>query len=311
MMRSWRIETQTDSITQLMFNRLFPSILLFLLVGSYSVFAVGHDWMSQISDKVLISSLNIPGTHNSAALHEPFPRTAKCQSLTLAQQLEAGVRFFDIRCCHQNDRFAIYHGPVSQKLTFNAVLETMRIFIKKNSSECIILSIKEEHRSSKTTRSFPDTLHSYIKKEPLSWHLKEDIPNLAEVRGKLVLLRRFPSPEPLGIPATDWGHTGSHVAKTIFVQDQFVLPDSKTKWKTIERAFEKSQKNSKFNRLHLHYTSGYTQNIFGIPNITAISKPINERLKSYLKTAPKSRYGCIVLDFITPELSRAIYQLNF
>ena len=298
-------------ITQRMFNRYFFLIFLLFLMGAASVFAAGHDWMSKISDNVLISSLNIPGTHNSGALYEPLPRTAKCQSLTLAQQLEAGVRFFDIRCRHQNDRFGIYHGPISQKLTFDTVLGTMRGFLKKNPSECIVLSIKEEHRSSRTTRSFPDTLHSYIKKNPRFWCIKKNIPKLSEVRGKLILLRRFPSANPLGIPATDWGHTGLHISKNIFVQDQFAISDSKTKWKTIERAFEQSQKNSKLDRLHLHYTSGYTQNIFGIPNITAISNPINERLKSYLKTAPKSRYGCIVLDFITPELSRAIYQLNF
>jgi len=298
-------------IAQRMTNRPFVPILWFLLAGSYSIFAADYDWMSKIPDKALISSLNIPGTHNSGALHEPFPGTAKCQSLTLAQQLEAGVRFFDIRCRHQNDQFAIYHGPVSQKLTFGAVLKAMRVFIKKNPREFLILSIKEEHRPSKTTRSFPDTLLSYIKKEPRSWHIKEAIPQLSDVRGKLVLLRRFPSSKPLGISATDWGHSGLHVGKKIFVQDRFALPDAKTKWKTIEQAFVQSQKDSKLNRLHLHYTSGYTQNLFGIPSITTISKPINEQLKAYLKTAPKIRHGCIVLDFITPELSREIYRINF
>jgi 1-phosphatidylinositol phosphodiesterase len=291
--------------------RPFLSVFLFVLVDPYSAYAAGHDWMSKISEKTLISSLNIPGTHNSGALREPFPGTAKCQTLSLGQQLEAGVRFFDIRCRHHSNRFAIYHGPVSQKLTFDTVLEIMRVFLKKNSREFLILSIKEEHRSSETTRSFPETLHSYIKKEPLLWYTDEDIPKIAEVRGKLVLLRRFNSLKPLGIPATDWGHNGSHVGKKIFVQDRFSLTDVKTKWKTIELAFKQSRKNPKFDRLHLHFTSGYTQSLLGIPNITAISEPINERLKAYLKTAPKRRHGSIVLDFITPELSQGIYQLNF
>ncbi len=296
-----------------LFVSMRPFLLVFLLVliDSYSAYAAGQNWMSRISEKTLISSLNIPGTHNSGALRESFPGTAKCQTLSLGQQLEGGVRFFDIRCRHQSNRFAIYHGPVSQKLTFDAVLETTRAFLKKNPSEFVILSIKEEHHPNNTTRSFPETVHSYIKKETLLWHTDEDIPKLAEVRGKLVLLRRFPSAKPLGIPATDWRHNGSHVGKKIFVQDRFSLTDAKTKWKTIELAFKQSRKDPKLNRLHLHFTSGYTQSLFGIPNIPAISKPINEQLKVYLKTAPKRRHGCIVLDFITPALSQAIYQLNF
>ena len=31
----------------------------------------------------------------------------------------------------------------------------------------------------------------------------------------------------------------------------------------------------------------------------------------YLKFKREFRYGCIVVDFITPELSRAIYLQNF
>ena len=95
------------------------------------------------------------------------------------------------------------------------------------------------------------------------------------------------------------------------MQDRFALPDAQTKWKIIEQAFEQSRKDSKLNRLHLHYTSGYTQGLFGIPNITAISKPINKRLMNYFKSKREFRHGCIVVDFITSELSRAIYLQNF
>jgi 1-phosphatidylinositol phosphodiesterase len=291
--------------------RSFLLILICLFGSSNFDYAAGHNWMIKVPDESLVSSLNIPGTHNAGALHEPFPRTAKCQTLTLAKQLESGVRFFDIRCCHQNDSFSIYHGPVSQKLTFESVLNTMTIFLKKNPSEFVILSVKEEHRSNSTARSFAATVRSYIKKEPLSWYTKQGIPRLADVRGKLVLLRRFPSAKPLGIPATDWGHNGLHIGKNIFVQDRFALPDAQTKWKIIEQAFEHSRKDSKLNRLHLHYTSGYTQGLLGIPNITAISKPINKRLMDYLKFKREFRHGCIVVDFMTPELSRAIYLQNF
>ena len=65
----------------------------------------GQFWMSRLADDISLSDLNIPGTHNSAARYEPFPKTAKCQRLSLTAQLQAGVRFFDIRCHHKKDLF--------------------------------------------------------------------------------------------------------------------------------------------------------------------------------------------------------------
>ncbi len=268
-------------------------------------------WMSKLSGNVSLAALNIPGTHNSGALHEPFPKTARCQTLTIMGQLEVGVRFFDIRCRHEKDQFAIFHGPIDQHLSFDEVLQDMLAFLKRNTRETLILSIKEEHAANAPTRSFGETLQSYIDRSSLAWYTKETIPNLGAVRGKIVLLRRFRSPnKPLGMPATDWGHNGFYRGPNLFIQDRFKIPDAGIKWKTIEKAFEHSLKDSS-DRLHLHFASGYTQNSFGIPNITKVSTPINQNLTEYLKRAAHLRHGCVVLDFITPDLAEAIYQLNF
>ena len=57
------------------------------------------DWMGAIPDEAYVSSLNVPGSHDSG-LHEASVGVAfmaECQKLTIREQLEAGVRFFDIR----------------------------------------------------------------------------------------------------------------------------------------------------------------------------------------------------------------------
>ena len=125
------------------------------------------------------------------------------------------------------------------------------------------------------------------------------------------MLRRFASETPLGIAARDWGHNGFHQGANLFVQDRFEMPDAAAKWKIVERAFQHSLKQQVADRLHLHFASGYTKNGLGIPNITSISTPVNQHLSEYLKTAPHRRHGCLVLDFMTPALSKAIYELNF
>ena len=60
------------------------------------------DWMSAVNDSLKLSAISIPGTHDSGARYDPplLSGTAKCQDLTIREQLNAGTRFLDIRCRH-------------------------------------------------------------------------------------------------------------------------------------------------------------------------------------------------------------------
>ena len=64
----------------------------------------------------------------------------------------------------------------------------MLVFLKRNTREALILSIKEEHLPKATTRSFSQTLQSYIDQNPLAWYTKDAIPQLKTARGKTILL---------------------------------------------------------------------------------------------------------------------------
>lgn len=58
-------------------------------------------WMGQIPDDVLLSNITVPGTHDSCAMSNiPFVRT---QYLSIAKQMEAGLRFLDLRCRVHSD----------------------------------------------------------------------------------------------------------------------------------------------------------------------------------------------------------------
>jgi len=142
----------------------------------------GNKWMSRLDGTLSLAQLSIPGTHDSGALFEPIPRTAKCQNRSIAEQLNTGIRFLDIRCRHVNNTFVIQHGMVNQNQTFEDVLNTVITFLHNNPSECVIMSVKEEYTASGDTRSFEDTFDSYVAKKPGIWYLASTIPRLEQVR---------------------------------------------------------------------------------------------------------------------------------
>lgn len=274
-----------------------------------------HNWMRAINGSAFLSQLSIPGTHDSGALYEPFSGTAKCQSLTIAQQLDVGVRFLDIRCRHVDNAFAIHHGSVYQNMNFDNVLDAVIAFLNNNPSECVIMSVKEEHTASGNTRSFEATFDAYVQKNPGTWHLGDSVPRLREVRGRIVLLRRFgASGVPKGINATNWkDNTTFSIAygsTRIRVQDYYQNTNSTAKWNAILPMLNEASAGSG-GGLYLNFTSGYVSGLFGIPNITTISNAINPQLTTFFTAHTSGRFGVIIMDFVNAARSGLIIDTNF
>lgn len=288
-----------------------PRSFLGFLLSCYSCVASpsGEKWLSAVPDETPLTQIHFPGTHNSAALHEPFPGTAKCQNLTIEEQLKVGVRFFDLRCRHQNDRFHLHHGPIPQNLSFGSLQETLARFLTRNPKECLLVSIQETAKPGKNSRSFAETLLDYQAKEPKLWSPQNQLSKLKKNRGKVILIRRFPGKETLGIDATDWKCQGIHASAHFLIQDRFKLNGPKNKWSAMEALWKQAPRYPKL--LPLNFASGYQTNQLGIPNIPAISTPINLQLKDKLTKLPSPPPAVIILDFVDSELAKTIYKMNF
>jgi 1-phosphatidylinositol phosphodiesterase len=283
------------------------AILATLTLGAQ---AAGNDWMTPLDGGLALSQLSIPGTHDSGASIEPFPGTAKCQNLTISQQLDAGVRFLDIRCRHVNDAFAIYHGSVDQNLTFNAVLDATYAFLSANPGETVIMSIKQEHTASGNTRSFEATFDSYVALNPSKWLPGAVIPTLNEARGKIVLLRRFGATEtPKGIDASVWPDQATFTSGSLRVQDEYAVSNNDTKWNGILAVLEEARTGGP-GTFYVNFASGYVSGFFGIPNITGVSNNINPRLTGFFTANRSGRFGAILMDFADASRCELIYQTN-
>ena len=273
----------------------------------------GQGWMEPIADSAALSELSIPGTHESLALYEPLVGTAKCQVLSLAAQLDAGVRYVDVRCRHLENAFQIFHGPVFEQQTFDDVVATVLGFLDEHPSETLIMSIKEESTPDGSTRSFEDTFASYVARAPDRWYLGTSLPRLGEARGKIVLLRRFSATSSaLGIDASSWADDTTFsigAGPTLRVQDAYQVTDDTAKWTAIADLLDEARSPSA--TLYLDYTSGYQMH-GALPNIPSVADVINQQLDTRLAdpATASAHLGVVVNDFMTEARALRILRRN-
>jgi 1-phosphatidylinositol phosphodiesterase len=272
------------------------------------------DWMARLDDDRALAELSIPGTHDTGALFEPYPGLSRTQDLTIAEQLAAGVRFFDVRCRHFQDGFAIYHGAIDQDQRYDQVLATMFAFLDAHPAEALIVSVMEESNPFQVTRSFEATFADYLARAPERWSLAPTLPRLGEVRGKLVLLRRFPATAaPLGIDATAWpdnAHFSIENDASLRIQDIYRVSDNAVKWAAITALLDEARVGGA-STLFLDYTSGY-QTIDELSNIPSVSDDINRRLDVLLADPAnrRARLGVLVMDHVTAARVQAVIATN-
>lgn len=293
----------------------------------------GSDWMSAIDGAIPITALNIPGTHDSATKYCIFSLFSQTQSLTIEEQLYAGVRYFDMRfrlkneefiCAHGISDCKASHGLFAKKLLAEDTIAVCKDFLKKNPCETILFQLKEDNTSSGDA-FFELFYKKYVQNDKDSWYLENRTPCLDETRGKIILLRAVGASDEkfndhnsginfcgypyVGTKQTIDFRTGNvtyiNDADTAYthllVQDSYLLKPAE-KIKAIKAFIE--QKPDPDN-----YNINMANCIGGIPAPIFKSQKINAFLKNYA-FAEKGYFGIVGLDFATEELCRKIYMCN-
>ena len=206
-------------------------------------------WMEKIPDTTKVSQLSIPGTHDTMAFYGGD--AVQCQTMSLENQLESGVRVLDIRCRHIADVFAIHHGAFFQNTFFGDVLNIAIDFLQKNPSETVMMRVKEEYKPENNTRTFEETFrdgywNSYKK---YCWQPSgtDNNPSLGELRGKIVILQNFSAAETYGIEYDSFS-----------IQDEYNLGtnwDLYSKWEEVKKQLAKANSGSSGVK-YMNYLSG-------------------------------------------------------
>ncbi|MEV5683126.1 phosphatidylinositol-specific phospholipase C [Streptomyces sp. NPDC052164] len=240
-----------------------------------------QDWMGAIPDATALQRLTIPGSHDSGARYGgPW---SECQNTTIAEQLNSGIRFLDVRCRITGDSFAIHHGASFQNLMFGDVLGACWDFLAARPSETVLMRVKQEY-SEESDAAFRRIFDLYLDTKgwrPL-FRLDSTLPTLGQARGKVVLLA-----DNGGLPGVRYADPG-----VFDIQDDY-MAEPFGKYPKIEAQFRRAAEQP--GKLFMNYVS-----------TAALMPPrwnadrLNPQVHSFLDgsgTAGWTGLGIVPLDF--------------
>ncbi|MER5359194.1 phosphatidylinositol-specific phospholipase C [Streptomyces sp. NPDC002785] len=255
-----------------------------------------QDWMGTIPGTTALPLLTIPGSHDSGARYGG-PWT-ECQSTTIADQLNSGLRFLDVRCRVTGDSFAIHHGASYQNLMFGDVLGACWDFLAAHPTETVLMRVKQEY-SEENDETFRRIFDDYLDRRgwrPL-FRIDPALPSLGEARGKVVLL------------ADNGGLPGVRYADSALfdIQDDY-MAEPFAKYPKIEAQFRKAAQQP--GKLYMNYVS-----------TAALMPPrwnadrLNPQVQSFLdgsEAAGWTGLGIVPLDFpaTRPGLVESLIRHN-
>lgn len=167
---------------------------------TYSSYVDGPCWMKYVDDNKFLDELSIPGTHDSGTCSvdndtEPQSSQVKCQQDYIPTQLLEGIRYFDIRLGKGDDP-GIDHGIFyllkkdGNYLHLSDVIGYFKTFLNENPSEALIM-LASRGNDEATDESITTAFAKVMADNPDLFYTSSHVPTLGEVRGKIVLLRRF------------------------------------------------------------------------------------------------------------------------
>jgi 1-phosphatidylinositol phosphodiesterase len=281
-------------------------------------------WMAGIPDATNITSLSVPGTHDTMT-YDVRDQVFQCQNRNLSVQLDAGLRYFDIRARQVNNELHIYHGTVYTGYSYEDVLVTLFNFLDTNPSEIIIMRLKQEGSpTGNTSISFEEAFNWYRLNNTVTapgsakhFHLPQNriftpIPTLGQLRGKILILQNYP---------TSGGNTYGigWESSDMVLQDLWEIPsadDLYLKWDAISAGLRQASESPDTNEAiylgHLSASVGMLpiEAAAGVLNRTDIIG-MNDLTGRWLEAEEtKGKTGVVIIDFPGQRLIDAVLRRN-
>ena len=174
---------------------------------AYDLPTPATDWLSMVRDETKVCKLTIPGTHDTMTgmgFYQPvlkyiFNTTAISQVSTLEEQMNSGLRFFDIRPVVSTDTIAkkkilrLTHGISELDITFEWTIDQLQSYLKAHPTEFFIVKLQfdngfEDQKDLYTLLS--NVLHMSKYQGLFVDNWRPDI-TVGEMRSKILWLSRY------------------------------------------------------------------------------------------------------------------------
>jgi len=319
-----------------------PSAKKLVTLPQLPTSVTGNNWITPLDDNVYVSQMSIPGTHDAGTgegmswgiIGKDLGQT---QSKTLSEQLNMGIRAFDLRpavykaTVFSSANLYIYHGVVRTLVTFNTALSYFTNYLDNNPGEFIIITMRHESEAADIGQSQTNWSSLMVSAfNNISSYLVPFNPALTigDCRGKILVLSRDSYADtPVGGYITGWGFTESGTVgaitgpdgsrATLWVQDYYdctantVTRDdgvigSPAKVAAIESMIDRSAANTDYTVWRVNHTSGYSSTTelagFTIPSMNGYrynAAYCNPTIYEYLNDNwTPGPLGIVLMDFV-------------
>lgn len=276
-------------------------------------------WMGQLDldEDATLAALTLPGSHDTATWKGS--RASKCQTFDIRNQLNHGIRWFDLRLAVDGSDLKVWHGSEEQGLCLaKDLLPAITGFLAAHPTEIVIVSVVNVSWDW-DKKDFDGLLHKILMAGVPAGRLydRNAVPRIADVRGCVVLMRQDEDAT-YGILADHWPDDGKGVVWNdtgnirYSVQNCYKFgPDYlAAKWALVKHQLDCAKTAADGECWYVNYTSASRAPITDPVDIALAPEQqgINYRLHAYLcAQAVPSYFGLVPMDF--PEQPAGLIKL--
>ena len=273
------------------------------------------DWQQHLNNNILISEVSLPGTHDTCALRFDL-YNLQCQSLSLWDQLQIGVRYIDIRLGVVDNGILIFHGKGYMGVSFYDVLITLKEFLRLHPTEFVLMRNKVENKEYQQMDFF-EVYKYYMKEFKELFYMEGDVPIIEKCRGKVFVFNEG-FDEYYDIMKSGIDNEDNTKNKLIFyhwsniiLQDDFYLntSDLTNKKLAVLKHFTLSNENKNFHVNHLS-AFGHLDKSYPFQIAFQMNKFFYEFTEDENNNDKIAFMGIPVFDFITAELCSKVIKFN-
>jgi len=218
----------------------------------------------------------------------------------------------------------LHHGPIDLDLEFDDVLNYLTDFLRKNPSETVVVKYKKESFFLfNPFQSFSEALQSYLDNYSDIIYTGNKIPQLDDIRGKVLLLNKGGGKcgngsqglceRPPGSQDGAWNDDS--------YESNYKPNCDPDKPKTCSDYVDSLTDNmieateSKDEQLFYVTWASATQGgkKFEIATPLDFAQIVNPQIEEFIQNPPVSShsFGIVVMDYITADLTQAVFMANF